>query len=66
MRVKVYRKHVNLFGGDTNRAEVGQFTVPVASIMKLYGLPQYYDIIDSNGDMQGRILARFFLVQKDQ
>ena len=30
--------------------------------MKLYGLPQYYDVIDSEGQMQGRVLARFFVV----
>ena len=62
MRVKVYRKKVNYFGGDINRQEVGYFSVPVSSIMKLYGLPQYYDVIDSEGQMQGRVLARFFVV----
>ena len=40
--------------------------VPVSSLLKLYALPQYFDVIDSEGQMQGRILARFFLVQKDQ
>lgn len=34
--------------------------------MSLYRTPQYYDVIDAEGSVQGKILARFFLVKKTQ
>ena len=32
----------------------------------LYKRPQYYNIIDSEGNIQGKILARFLLMKREQ
>jgi hypothetical protein len=32
----------------------------------LYKKPQYFNLIDSEGKIQGKILARFFLLKRDQ
>jgi len=39
--------------------------VPVSSITKLYRLPQFYNVFDDEGNLKGKILARFFLMQKN-
>ena len=32
----------------------------------LYKRPQYFTLIDPEGNIQGKILARFFLMKRDQ
>ena len=65
MRVMLYHKDYSYYRGATQKL-IGQFLVPVASIMTLYRTPQYYEVIDADGAVQGKILARFFLVKKTQ
>lgn len=45
---------------------VGQFLVPVSSLEStLFKRPQYYNVIDGEGKLQGKILARFYLLKRD-
>ena len=62
MRICVYRQE------RSNRYDriVGHFLVPVRSMRRLYKKPQYYNVIDSNGELQGKILARFYIKPKDE
>ena len=32
---------------------------------QLYKRPQYFNVIDNDGNMQGKILARFYLIKRD-
>lgn len=46
---------------------LGSFLVPIISMVgTLYKRPQYYSIVDTDGNCQGKILARFFLMKRDQ
>ena len=38
--------------------------IPVSSIKTCFSYPQFYNVVDDNGNMAGKILARFFLFLK--
>ena len=39
--------------------------MPVSSLESaLYKRPQYYNVIDGEGRLQGKILARFYLIKR--
>ena len=66
MRVQLILKDKSLFRG-TQDVTLGQFLVPISSMVdNLYKRPQYFNLIDSEGKIQGKILARFFLLKRDQ
>jgi len=44
---------------------IGEFSVPISSIIEFYQKPQYFNIINYEGVLQGQILARFYLKQVD-
>lgn len=65
MRVQLYSIEESLYKGK-NQVMVGQFLVPIVTMLdNLYKRPQYYNVIDSEGNMQGKILARFYLIKRD-
>lgn len=66
MRVILKRKAEQSYFGNVKDPPIGQFLVPVESIMTLHTLPQYYNVIDPEGNIKGKILARFFLLKKTQ
>ena len=65
MRVQLFQNQTNLYAGS-NQILIGSFNVPIASMVgTLYKRPQYFNIVDSDGNIQGKILARFFLLKKN-
>lgn len=65
MRVQLYSIEESVYKGK-NQVMIGQFLVPIVSMLqKLYKRPQYYNVVDADGNMQGKILARFYLEKKE-
>lgn len=44
---------------------IGEFTLTMSSITQLYAYPQYFDVVDSNQQLVGKILARFYLKSRE-
>ena len=63
MRVMLYNSETSYFGGESSQL-IGQFLLPVTSLTTLYNYPQYFNFVDESGNLTGRVLARFYLVQK--
>lgn len=66
MRVQLFLQQSGAFAGSS-QVMLGSFLVPIISMVgTLYKRPQYYSIVDTDGNCQGKILARFFLMKRDQ
>ena len=68
LTVKIYsrKKSSKYRSYDIGEKEnlVGTFTIPLTSITTLWTKPQYFNVIDHENYMRGKVLARFFLVEK--
>ena len=66
MRVQLFQNVSSKFSGSS-QLMLGSFMVPISTMCdKLYKRPQYYTVLDSDGNCQGKILARFFLMKRGQ
>jgi len=66
MRVQLFLQQKSAVAG-AKQVYLGQFLVPISSMEgTLSKRPQYYNLVDKDGNMQGKILARFFLLKRDQ
>lgn len=63
MQVKLYQTEQSMISGES-KLLIGQFNVPIDSITELYTLPQYFDFLDSEMNIVGKLLARFYLIPK--
>ena len=50
MQVILFRHDVNYYGNET-KEELGRFLVPVSSLTNLYTTPQFYNLLDSEGNL---------------
>lgn len=53
-----------MLGFGQGKKLIGHFLVPIITISKLYAYPQYFGIVDQNQAIQGKLLARFYLIPK--
>lgn len=60
MRVSVYNKKSKLFGGFKNIL-IGEFRVPVNSLLDFSDKPQFFNVLNEDGQFMGQILANFYL-----
>lgn len=60
MRVTLYNRKTKLFGGLANIV-IGEFTIPVESMTTYCEKPQFFNILNEEGQFMGQILANFHL-----
>ena len=66
MRVLLYNISKSLILKRDELEVVGEFCVPITSISKkLYSKPQFFNVLNNEGEFQGQVLARFFLKEVD-
>ena len=67
MRVILFNSSKTLITRRQDWEVIGEFSVPVKSISgKLYNRPQFFNLLNNEGHLQGQVLARFFLKEVDQ
>jgi len=60
MRITVQNEKKGWFGGLANQV-IGEFCVPVQSIMTQSEKPQFFNLINEEGTFMGQLLANFYL-----
>lgn len=66
MRVILYNCQKTMLLRRETWEVLGEFSVPVKSIQgQLFKKPQYFNVVNNDGELQGQVLARFFLKEID-
>ena len=62
MRISLINESKKFLWGIDNKI-IGEFAVPVQSIMTLSERPQFFNLLNEDGKFMGQILCNFFLEQ---
>ena len=60
MKVTITNRYKNWLGNDAD-SHIGEFSVPVTSLLKHSEKPQFFNILNPEGQFMGQILCNFYL-----
>lgn len=60
MRITVINRKTKMFGGYANIV-IGEFTIPVETMRTHCEKPQFFNILNEEGQFMGQVLANFHL-----
>jgi hypothetical protein len=61
MRVTIQNKKSHIFGSGFANIVIGEFTVPVQSLRTYCEKPQFFNLLNVEGQFMGQVLANFYL-----
>jgi len=66
MRVMLKNPKSRLLILGESESILGEFTVPVNSMSTEIQRPQFFNVINEEGQLEGQVLARFYIKEYDQ
>lgn len=66
MRVTLFNSSKSMIFRNEKLEVLGEFSVPVKSLCNFYKKPQFFNVINNEGKLQGQVLARFYLKSIDK